>query len=134
MPKAAVSYRTGEDDDDSHQQGRDNTAQYRVIAFSVAIYLWAMRARLPRNEMLLLVNRQAEHGVASVGALLPGHPDCARPPAASSVQREGLPYGLATFRDNHISGHAQVTAAIHVSCSTSEPSEVRAELVDLGVS
>ena len=28
--KAAVSYRTGEDDDDSHQQGRDNTAQYRA--------------------------------------------------------------------------------------------------------
>ena len=66
--------------------------------------------------------------------LLPGHPDCARPPAASSVPREGLSYGLATFRDNHISGHAQVTAAIHVSCSTSEPSEVRPELVDLSVS
>jgi hypothetical protein len=32
-----------------------------VIAFSVAIYLWAMRAKLPRNEMLLLVNKQAEH-------------------------------------------------------------------------
>jgi hypothetical protein len=45
-----------------------------VIAFSVAIYLWAMRAKLPRNEMLLLVNRQAEHGVASVGALAPGSP------------------------------------------------------------
>jgi amino acid transporter len=33
-----------------------------VLAFSVAIYLWAMRAKLPRDEMLLLVNKQAEHG------------------------------------------------------------------------
>ena len=31
-----------------------------VAAFSVAIYLWAMRTKLPREEMLLLVNRQ--HG------------------------------------------------------------------------
>jgi amino acid transporter len=31
-----------------------------VAAFSVVIYLWAMRTRLPREEMLLLVNRQ--HG------------------------------------------------------------------------
>jgi amino acid transporter len=31
-----------------------------VAVFSVAIYLWAMRTRLPREEMLLLVNRQ--HG------------------------------------------------------------------------
>jgi amino acid transporter len=30
-----------------------------VIAFSVIIYLWAMRTKLPRDEMLLLVNRQA---------------------------------------------------------------------------
>jgi amino acid transporter len=30
-----------------------------VIAFSVAIYLWAMRTKLPRDEMLLLVNRQS---------------------------------------------------------------------------
>ena len=30
LPKAAVSYRTSEDDDDSHQQGRDSTAQYRA--------------------------------------------------------------------------------------------------------
>ena len=29
-----------------------------VAAFSVAIYLWAMRTKLPRDEMLLLVNRQ----------------------------------------------------------------------------
>jgi hypothetical protein len=29
LPKAAVSYRTGEDDD-SHRQSRDNTAQYRA--------------------------------------------------------------------------------------------------------
>jgi amino acid transporter len=31
-----------------------------VAAFSVVIYLWAMRTKLPREEMLLLVNRQ--HG------------------------------------------------------------------------
>jgi amino acid transporter len=31
-----------------------------VAAFSVAIYFWAMRTKLPREEMLLLVNRQ--HG------------------------------------------------------------------------
>jgi amino acid transporter len=30
-----------------------------VAAFSVAIYYWAMYTRLPRDEMLLLVNRQA---------------------------------------------------------------------------
>jgi amino acid transporter len=30
-----------------------------VAAFSLAIYYWAMRTRLPRDEMLLLVNRQA---------------------------------------------------------------------------
>ena len=30
-----------------------------VAAFSVAIYFWAMYTRLPREEMLLLVNRQA---------------------------------------------------------------------------
>ena len=30
-----------------------------VAAFSVAIYLWAMRTKLPRDEMLLLVNQQA---------------------------------------------------------------------------
>jgi amino acid transporter len=30
-----------------------------VAAFSVAIYFWAMYTRLPRNEMLLLVNRQS---------------------------------------------------------------------------
>ena len=29
-----------------------------VAAFSVAIYLWAMRTKLPRDEMLTLVNRQ----------------------------------------------------------------------------
>jgi hypothetical protein len=29
-----------------------------VAAFSVAIYFWAMATRLPRDEMLLLVNRQ----------------------------------------------------------------------------
>jgi amino acid transporter len=29
-----------------------------VALFSVAIYLWAMRTKLPRDEMLLLVNRQ----------------------------------------------------------------------------
>ena len=30
-----------------------------VVAFSVVIYLWAMRTKLPRDEMLLLVNKQA---------------------------------------------------------------------------
>ena len=30
-----------------------------VAAFSVAIYFWAMRTKLPRDEMLLLVNKQA---------------------------------------------------------------------------
>jgi amino acid transporter len=30
-----------------------------VAAFSVAIYFWAMYTRLPRDEMLLLVNRQS---------------------------------------------------------------------------
>ena len=29
-----------------------------VVAFSVAIYLWAMRTKLPREEMLALVNKQ----------------------------------------------------------------------------
>jgi len=29
-----------------------------VVAFSVVIYLWAMRTKLPREEMLTLVNRQ----------------------------------------------------------------------------
>jgi hypothetical protein len=28
----------------------------------VAIYYWAMYARLPRDEMLALVNKQAGHG------------------------------------------------------------------------
>jgi hypothetical protein len=30
-----------------------------VAAFSVAIYFWAMHSRLPREEMLDLVNKQA---------------------------------------------------------------------------
>ena len=30
-----------------------------VAAFSVVIYYWAMRTKLPRDEMLLLVNRQS---------------------------------------------------------------------------
>ena len=29
-----------------------------VVAFSVAIYFWAMHTKLPRDEMLLLVNKQ----------------------------------------------------------------------------
>ncbi len=29
-----------------------------VVAFSVAIYFWAMATKLPRDEMLLLVNKQ----------------------------------------------------------------------------
>ena len=34
-----------------------------VIAFSVAIYFWAMRTKLPRAEMLALVNKQARPGM-----------------------------------------------------------------------
>ena len=30
-----------------------------MVAFSVAIYFWAMCTKLPRDEMLLLVNKQA---------------------------------------------------------------------------
>jgi amino acid transporter len=33
-----------------------------VAAFSVAIYFWAMRTKLPREEMLLLVNKQGQAG------------------------------------------------------------------------
>src|SRR6266568_3390639 len=33
-----------------------------VAGFSVVIYYWAMRTKLPREEMLLLVNKQAGHG------------------------------------------------------------------------
>jgi amino acid transporter len=33
-----------------------------VAAFSVVIYYWAMATKLPREEMLDLVNRQASHG------------------------------------------------------------------------
>jgi hypothetical protein len=34
-----------------------------VAVFSLLIYLWAMRTKLPREEMLDLVNKQAaEHG------------------------------------------------------------------------
>jgi amino acid transporter len=33
-----------------------------VAAFSVVIYFWAMRTKLPREEMLLLVNKQASAG------------------------------------------------------------------------
>ena len=29
-----------------------------VVVFSVAIYFWAMRTKLSRDEMLLLVNKQ----------------------------------------------------------------------------
>jgi len=33
-----------------------------VIGFSVIIYLWAMRTKLPREDMLALVNKQGSHG------------------------------------------------------------------------
>jgi hypothetical protein len=33
-----------------------------VAAFSVIIYFWAMRTKVPREEMLDLVGRQASHG------------------------------------------------------------------------
>jgi hypothetical protein len=52
LPKAAVSYRTGEDDDDSHQQSRDNTAQYRAGDYmsddrAGAVCLWPEMADHP---------------------------------------------------------------------------------------
>jgi amino acid transporter len=37
-----------------------------VIAFSVAIYFWAMATKLPRDEMLLLVNKQGRGGEAEL--------------------------------------------------------------------
>jgi len=50
---------------DKHPQAPTNTFNLPfwwdmlvVIAFSVGIYLWAMRTKLPRDEMLNLVNRQ----------------------------------------------------------------------------
>ena len=53
------------------QFGPDNTNRIPfwwdmliVIAFSLAIYFWAMATGLPREEMLNLINRQAEHGPA----------------------------------------------------------------------
>ena len=33
-----------------------------VAGFSLIIWFWAMRTKLPREEMLLLVNKQASHG------------------------------------------------------------------------
>ena len=42
-----------------------------MAAFSVAIYFWAMRTKLPRDEMLLLVNRQA--GEAGTARTAPRH-------------------------------------------------------------
>jgi amino acid transporter len=33
-----------------------------VAGFSLIIWFWAMRTKLPRDEMLLLVNAQAAHG------------------------------------------------------------------------
>ena len=33
-----------------------------IAAFSVAIYYWAMRTKLPREEMLALVNKQGGRG------------------------------------------------------------------------
>jgi amino acid transporter len=37
-----------------------------VAAFSLLIYFWAMATRLPREEMMLLVGKQAEHGAADM--------------------------------------------------------------------
>jgi amino acid transporter len=37
-----------------------------VIAFSVAIYFWAMATKLPRDEMLVLVNKQGRGGEAEL--------------------------------------------------------------------
>ncbi len=39
-----------------------------VAAFSVAIYLWAMATKLPRDEMMNLVTRQAAPGEAAAAA------------------------------------------------------------------
>jgi hypothetical protein len=33
-----------------------------VAAFSLVIYFWAMQARLPREDMLALVEEQADQG------------------------------------------------------------------------
>ena len=41
-----------------------------VAAFSLAIYYWAMRTKLPREEMLELVNRQAG-GAAELPPAMP---------------------------------------------------------------
>jgi hypothetical protein len=35
-----------------------------VAAFSLVIYFWAQAVKLPREEMMNLVERQAEHGPA----------------------------------------------------------------------
>ena len=37
-----------------------------VAVFSVLIYYWAMATRLPRAEVLNLVERQAEHGASDM--------------------------------------------------------------------
>ena len=57
---------SGASSDDTHPQAPTNTFNIGfwwdilvVVAFSVIIYLWAMRTKLPRDEMLLLVNKQA---------------------------------------------------------------------------
>ena len=56
---------TGAASVDKHPQAPTNTFNIPfwwdiivVIVFSVLIYLWAMRTKLPRDEMLLLVNKQ----------------------------------------------------------------------------
>ena len=43
-----------------------------VFGFSLIIYFWAQRARLPRDEMLNLVNRQAGEGAGPTGPLAAG--------------------------------------------------------------
>ena len=54
---------------DKHPQPPTNTMHLPfwwdlgvVIVFSLAIYFWAMYSRLPRDEMLMLVSKQAEVG------------------------------------------------------------------------
>jgi len=37
-----------------------------VAGFSLIIYFWAMATRLPREEVINLVERQAEHGAADM--------------------------------------------------------------------
>jgi len=44
-----------------------------VAVFGLVIYYWAMATRLPREEMLNLVNRQAAHGAEDELPPAPSH-------------------------------------------------------------